>query len=202
VMPVVGSGRTPAGGYFFAMDLADGDLQQRTNRRRIAVRQAIEWLSQAAAGIQYAHERGVIHCDIKPSNLLLSADGNVLVSDFGLALRIERMAPSPRLAGTPVFMAPEQVADGQRSISMATDIYGLGATLYALLTGRPPFAGDRLSDVLAQVVSPVQPVPPSHFRAGLAPVIDHVCMRCLAKNPADRFPSIGALLRALENCKL
>ncbi len=202
IMPVAGCGRTPAGGYFFAMDVADGDLEKRSNRRRMAVRQAIDWLSQAAAGIQYAHERGVIHCDIKPSNLLLSAHGNVLVSDFGLALRIERMAPSPRLAGTPAFMAPEQVVGGPRGISMATDVYGLGATLYALLTCRPPFAGDRLSDVLAQVVSPVQPVPPSHFRAGLAPVIDHVCMRCLAKKPTDRFSSVGALLRALENCKL
>jgi RNA polymerase sigma factor (sigma-70 family) len=202
IMRVRGCGRTSSAGYFFAMDLAAGDIQRRLDHRRIAVGQAVEWLTQAAKGVQYAHENGVIHRDIKPSNLLLSPDGSVLVSDFGLACRVEQMTLERRLAGTPAFMAPEQVVDSGRSVSRASDIYGLGAVLYAILTGRPPFRGDRLSEVLAQVASSALPIAPSRFRRGISKEIEQVCMRCLAKNPADRFPSVGALLRALEECKL
>jgi serine/threonine protein kinase len=112
------------------------------------------------------------------------------------------MAHNRRLAGTPAFMAPEQIIGSGKAVSRATDIYGLGATLYALLTGRPPFTGNRLSDVLAQVVSAVPPISPSRMRRGLATDVEQVCLRCLAKDPAGRFPSVSALLRALEQCKL
>jgi RNA polymerase sigma factor (sigma-70 family) len=202
IVPVLGGGRTPAGGYFFVMDLADSDLQRRIHRGRIAVRQSLEWLRQAAAGVHFAHKQGIIHCDLKPSNLLLSRESNVIVSDFGLACRAEQMVCNRRLAGTPAFMAPEQIVGSGKGISPTTDIYGLGATLYALLTGRPPFAGNRLSDVLAQVVSAAPPIPPSQIRRELAKDVEQLCLRCLAKKPADRYPSASALLRALEQCKL
>jgi eukaryotic-like serine/threonine-protein kinase len=202
IMPVLGGGRTPAGGYFFVMDLADSDLQRRIDRGRIAVGQSLEWLRQAAAGVHFAHKQGIIHCDLKPSNLLLSRGSNVIVSDFGLACRAEQMVCNRRLAGTPAFMAPEQIVGSGKGISPTTDIYGLGATLYALLTGRPPFTGNRLSEVLAQVVSAAAPIPPSQIRRGLAKDVEQLCLRCLAKKPADRYPSASALLRALEQCKL
>jgi RNA polymerase sigma factor (sigma-70 family) len=202
IMRVRGCGRTSSGGYFFAMELAAGDIQSRRDHRRIAVGQAVEWLMQAAKGVQHAHENGVIHRDLKPSNLLLSPDDSVLVSDFGLACRIDQMTLEHRLAGTPAFMAPEQVVADGRSVSHASDIYGLGAVLYAMLTGRPPFRGERLSEVLAEVASSALPIAPSRIRQGISKEIEQACMRCLAKNPADRFPSVGALLHALEECKL
>ncbi len=112
------------------------------------------------------------------------------------------MAHNRRLAGTPAFIALEQIIGSGKAVSRATDIYGLGATLYALLTGRLPFMGNRLSDVLAQVVSVAPPIPPSQIRRGLAKDVEQLCLRCLAKKPADRYPSATALLRALEQCKL
>ncbi len=196
IMPVLGCGRTRSGAYFFAMELAGGDLQQRI-AGRISPAQAVAWLRQAAEGIGYAHERGVIHCDLKPSNLLLSKQKQVLVSDFGLAGRVEDLAGQTRLAGTPAFMAPEQASSNWGDVSVRTDIYGLGATLYALLTGRPPFVGQRASDVLAQVVSAATPVSPRTLKRRIPQELSETCMRCLAKRPVERFATIGALLDAL-----
>jgi eukaryotic-like serine/threonine-protein kinase len=200
ILPVLGCGRTPRGGYFFAMNLALSDLERRLRRGRIAVKQAVEWLLHAALGVQYAHDRGVIHRDLKPSNLLLLHEGRVVVADFGLACRLDEPLHSLQLAGTPAFMAPEQVTSS-KGISPRTDVYGLGATLYALLTGRSPFVGDRASDVLSQVIS-AAPLAISAVRPRLPAEIGHACMQCLEKNPADRFSSVNELIEALTKRKL
>jgi serine/threonine-protein kinase len=197
-MPVLGCGRTPAGIYFFAMELAAGDLQQQV-ARRAPVKQIIAWMKQATFGVQCAHRGGVIHCDLKPSNLLLTRDKHVVVSDFGLAMRAEGIDDSLPLAGTPAFMAPEQAAPHWGRVSPASDIYSLGATLYALLTGRPPFTGQRASEILAQLISPSAPIPPAALRPRLNPEINRICLKCLEKRPADRFESIEALRETLAN---
>jgi serine/threonine protein kinase len=196
IMPVVGCGRTRAGICFFAMNLARGDLQGQTGRR--PVKQIVSWLMQAAAGVQFAHDHGIVHCDLKPSNLLVSAAGTLLVSDFGLARKTDDLAASRMLAGTPAFMAPEQVSPAWGRISPRTDVWGLGATLYTLLTGRPPFVANRPSEVLTQLVSPTAVAPPRTLRRTLPAWLNDICVRCLEKHPEARVASVEALLDELR----
>lgn len=197
IMPITGCGQTPTGGYFFAMELAGGDLQRFVGER-IAVAQLTAWLRQAAEGLRYAHRQGIVHSDVKPSNLLLSAGNRVLVGDFGLAGRIEGLRSSARLAGTPAFMAPEQIDPVWGDVTPRTDIYGFGATLYALLTGRPPFVGRRVSEVWAQIVSAVPATPPQKPRRGLPRRLCELSLHCLAKHPADRPASFDDVITALS----
>ena len=201
VLPVLGCGRTPQGGYFFAMELAGSDLQRQLRRRRIILKRALEWVLQAALGVQYAHDRGVIHRDLKPSNLLLSRERQIVVADFGLACRLEDPLRHGQFAGTPAFMAPEQVTSSD-NISPRTDVYGLGATFYALLTGRPPLVGDRASDVLSQVVSAAAPPQIRASRPRLPAHVEQACMRCLKKDPSDRFSSVNELIDELTKRRL
>ena len=201
LMPVWGCGRTPSRGYFFAMNLADGDLQRRIDGRRISVKQAADWIRQAALGVRYAHEHRVIHRDLKPSNLLLAPTGEVLVSDFGLACRLDELPRRGPFAGTPAFMAPEQIL-AAGGVGVPTDIYGLGATLYILLTGRPPFIGERPSEIIAQVISAAAPLAPSRIRPRIPASIAQVCLKCLAKTIGDRYESVAEFLAALDNSGL
>jgi serine/threonine protein kinase len=134
-----GLGRTPRGGLFIVMDLmSGGDLARRIADGPISFADAARWTAEAADAVQNAHEQGVIHCDLKPSNLLLDADEHVIVTDFGLAREESAATEATVIAGTPAFMAPEQVADCYGQIGPHTDLYGLGAVLYTLITGRPP----------------------------------------------------------------
>jgi serine/threonine-protein kinase len=130
---------------------------------------------------------------------LLTLDGRVLVADFGLAIQKADRIVDLRLAGTPAFMAPEQIIAPFDGISIRTDVYGLGATLYALLAGRPPFIGARASDVLAQITSTSQPPPIRTVRRRLPTDVERACMKCLKKDPGERFSSVAELIEALEN---
>jgi len=200
ILAVHGAGRTPGGGVFLVMDLVKGvDLHRLRLQRDIAVDEAGCWISNAARAIEYAHEHGVIHCDLKPSNLLLDAAGKLLVADFGLAVqKIEAGQRDSLLAGTPAFMAPEQVHSCWGSVSPRTDVWGLGGVLYFLLFGKPPHDAEDVPTVLSRVLSkaPVEFPPHDVVRFG-APLIE-VVKRCLAKNPADRFGSAGELATALK----
>jgi RNA polymerase sigma factor (sigma-70 family) len=133
-----GIGRMPGGGYFFAMQLVEGgDLEAYVGREAASVEQIARWLRQAASGVAAAHARGVVHCDLKPANLLLDRNGDVVVSDFGFA---QVLAAAPQsIGGTLAYAAPELIDPSYGPITPATDIWGLGAVLYALLTGRPPW---------------------------------------------------------------
>jgi serine/threonine protein kinase len=204
IIRVHGLGRTPRGGLFIVMDLmSGGDLARRIAAGPIAFAAAARWTAEAADAVQHAHEQGVIHCDLKPSNLLLNADGRVIVTDFGLA-RDELSAgiDSTAIAGTPAFMAPEQIADCYGEIGPHTDTYGLGAVLYALLTGRPPVTEVGTVETLAAVVSGQPVTPPDHLRRGVPPMLARICMRCLEKDPNHRITHAGALARALRDSVL
>ncbi len=202
LMPVHGCGRTSVGIYFFAMELASGDLQREIDRRRIPIGQALAWLREAAQGVRHAHRRGIVHCDLKPSNLVLSREKRILVSDFGLATRADDPSRNMRVAGTPAFMAPEQISSAWGEIGAHTDVYGLGATFYVLLTGQLPFDGNRPADVLTAVVSEKEPIAPRTLRRSIPEAVSHVCLRCLSKRPADRFPTVDALLRTMGKLRL
>ncbi len=196
IVKVHGTGRTPAGLYFMVLDLVDGaDLWQVAAKREIALSEAIDWMAQACDVLEHLHARGVIHCDLKPGNLLLGSAGRVRMTDFGFAR--SQFAGNRGVAGTAGFMAPEQVSGVWGPISPRTDIYGLGAVLYWLLTGRPPFQGHRVGDVLSQVVSGHEAVPPSDLRAGIPESLNAICTKCLTKRAADRFASAQGLAQSL-----
>ena len=197
-----GLGTTRSGGLFIVMDLASGgDLAQRIAAGRIPIADAVHWTMQAAEAIHHAHEHRVIHCDLKPSNLLLDADGRVVVTDFGLARHDPRAEDDAAvIAGTPAFMAPEQVDDCWGKIGPRTDVYELGAVLYTLLTGKPPVSGVRVADILAAIVSGQPVTPPDRLRRDVPPELCRLCMRCLAKRPADRFTCAADVVHALSDC--
>jgi len=181
------------------MDLVGGgDLEEQIGAGPVAIAEAVGWMVEACGAIQHAHDNGIIHCDLKPSNLLLDRDRNVRVTDFGLAhSTIDESIQSADIAGTAGYMAPEQVSGYRGPISPRTDVYGLGGVLYALLTGRPPYDGNRIADILAKVVS-AQPVrPPSQSRSEIPATLNDICLRCLSKSPDARFATARELRDAL-----
>jgi tRNA A-37 threonylcarbamoyl transferase component Bud32 len=156
-------------------------------------------IADVANGLQYAHSMKIVHRDIKPSNLLLSTDGEIHISDFGLA----RVAQEPGLTrtgeviGTPYYMAPEQVFSKMGSIDERTDIYALGATLYELLTLRPPFCGEQRAQVLSQIAHE-EPIPPRTINRQVPRDLETICLKCLEKVGLRRYQSAGQLAEDLR----
>ncbi len=194
-----GLGRTPGGAYFLVMDLAEGpDLNVLIKERVIEIGEAVGWVMEIAEALEHAHERGVIHCDLKPANVLLDGRGGVRITDFGLARSPEEeTVGEPGIEGTIPFMAPEQVSRCWGPIDARTDVYGLGAILFALLTGRPPWMGRRVPDLLARVVSASAVESPEVFRADLPRWLVAVCRQCLAKAPGARYQTAREVREAL-----
>lgn len=199
IVAIHGLGRTPWGGLFIAMDLVDGgDLSRQLGHGPVPAPRAAEWIAQAARALECAHGHGVLHCDLKPANLLLAADGTIRLSDFGLARHVNDRAAGGGFAGTAAYMAPEQAADCWGPLTPATDVYGLGAVLYHLLTGQPPFVESRVPEMLARIVSREKPIAPQRLNAQVPSRLSDLCLRCLSKSAADRFPSMIDLERELR----
>jgi serine/threonine protein kinase/dienelactone hydrolase len=150
--------------------------------------------AEVADALEYAHSHGVIHRDIKPANLLLSPDGRLSVNDFGLARVLEQpgVTMTGEFVGTPAYMSPEQITAGRTPLDHRTDIYSLGATLYELLTLRPPFAGASRDQVLAQIMHK-EPVPPGRLNRKVPVDLETICLKCLEKDPDRRYPTAKAL---------
>jgi serine/threonine protein kinase len=174
-------------------DLLDAEAPLPPDKARAIIR-------MIADGIAYCHEHGVVHRDLKPENILITPEGRPVILDFGLALtRKGRRVTYPRLssvAGTPEYMSPEQV-DGQRG-DPRTDMYAVGAMLYEMLAGHPPYSGDNPMAVMAQHL--YHPIPRlDRDRPSVPPALAAVVTRCLQKKPADRFADMRALLEALDH---
>lgn len=197
---VHGLGRTPLGGYFIVMDLVEGpNLSTLIRNRQLEIDECVRWIAQAAETLGFVHRQGVVHCDLKPGNLLLEPCGRVRITDFGLAKTADTIDDTlTRIAGTAPYMAPEQVAAHRGSIDARTDVYGLGAVLYELLTGRPPHIGRRIADVLAQLVANAPIGAVSSHRPGIPDSLDAICQRCLSQRPQDRYQSADELAAALR----
>jgi serine/threonine protein kinase/formylglycine-generating enzyme required for sulfatase activity len=153
-------------------------------------------VGKIAQALQQAHDHGIVHRDLKPANVMIDGQGHPVIMDFGLAQQIRtgedvRLTQTGMILGSPAYMSPEQVEGDPTKVGPAADQYGLGVILYELLTGQVPFVGS-LASVMGQILSK-EPTPPSRHRAGLDPRVDALCMRMLAKNPADRFSSLSAV---------
>jgi tetratricopeptide (TPR) repeat protein len=185
--------------YFSMKLLEGGSLADRLQSGdRPSPRESVQLLVTIAEAVYYAHQRGILHRDLKPANILLDGHGQPHVSDFGLAKRSgETPVPSVALTvsgaivGTPSYMAPEQAA-GSRTLTTATDVYGLGAVLYELLTGRPPFRGEHLFDTLRRIQSE-EPLPPRSVDARIDRDLELICLKCLRKEPERRYASAREL---------
>jgi serine/threonine protein kinase len=180
---------------YFSMDLVeDGSLKDLLAARPLPARDSARVVEALARAAHHAHQHGIIHRDLKPANVLWKA-GLPLLADFGLAKRLDRetgLTASGAVLGTVAYMAPEQ-ADGKAgTVGPRTDVYGLGAVLYELLSGRPPVQGETWLEALAQLLHG-EPPPPSRLRPDVPGELEAVCLRCLEKDPARRYPSAEAL---------
>jgi serine/threonine-protein kinase len=200
IVGVHGLGRFPGGGYFLVMDFIEGqDLAQRISAAATSIKETIRITIAIAQAVDYANNQGVVHCDLKPSNVLLDRTGNVFVTDFGFAELLRSDTSRSGLlpaGGTVAFMAPEQ-ADVSNSITPATDVYGLGAVMYNLLTGDPPFVDDRADDIRASLLSSARSRDPRMSDAAIPVALGDACMKCLEKDSAKRFASAAAVAEAL-----
>lgn len=190
------------GHYYFAMEYIEGEsLAQRIACLKVDVELAVRLLGAVARAVDHLHAENIIHRDLKPSNILLDAEDHPYVTDFGLAKVFEPgsdTTASGVIAGTPSYMAPEQAGGHGGEIGPATDVYSLGAILYELLTGRPPFREENPLDTLMDVLSR-EPTLPRRLNPRIPRGLELICLKCLAKSPGDRYGSAAALADDLEH---
>src|SRR6266404_6141723 len=199
IVPIYEVGERDGSCYFSMKFVEGGQLHEVIRRRPISIRQAAKLIAKLARTVHYAHEHGILHRDIKPGNILLDAKGEPHLTDFGLARLVETESTVTRtleVLGTPSYMAPEQAA-GNRKLSGATDVYGLGAVLYQLLTGHPPFAGGTTFETVRLVLD-TEPRQPRRLNPKVDRDLATICLKCLEKNPQRRYPSALALAEDLE----
>jgi WD40 repeat protein/tRNA A-37 threonylcarbamoyl transferase component Bud32 len=185
--------------YFSMEYVAGASLAELARRNPLPAREAAEYIRQAAVAVQFAHEHGVLHRDLKPSNLLLDASGQVRITDFGLAKHLaddDRLTTTGEVLGTPSYMAPEQARGDRPHVGPQADVYALGAVLYELLTGRPPFHAATAVETLRQVQD-ADPVSLRQLNASVPRDLETIALRCLQKRPADRYGSAAELVADL-----
>jgi WD40 repeat protein/tRNA A-37 threonylcarbamoyl transferase component Bud32 len=184
------------GQHFFSMDYVNGpSLADKVVDGTWPPREAARLMRQIAKAVHYAHTRGIVHRDLKPRNVLLTAEGQPRITDFGLAKRLHGtsdLTVSGQIMGTPSFMSPEQAQGKVRGVGPRSDVYSLGAILYCLLTGRPPFSGRDVLSVLTQVITQ-DPTPPKQLNPELDKDLATITLKCLQKGPQGRYSSAKEL---------
>lgn len=187
------------GRHYFSMKLIEGGhLDDRLGELREDISKGVEILAKVCHAVHHAHQRGILHRDLKPQNILIDNEGNPYVTDFGLARQTKeqrQLTQTGAVLGTPNFMAPEQ-ASGTVDITTSADIYSLGALLYKLISGKPPFDADSTLDTLLQVVNESPVRPSEHCKVDKC--LEQICMKCLAKEPTQRYATADELASDLE----
>lgn len=201
IVPIFSVGREQGVNYY-AMQLIDGkSLDRIANEpdRQIDTKTAADWGLQAAEALTHAHQRDVIHRDVKPSNLILDRDGRIWLSDFGLAKRSDdvTLSVAGTLLGTPRYMSPEQAEAATRTIDHRSDIYSLGATLYELVTGQPVFAAETPHGIINQILTK-DPVAPRKHKVEISRDFETILLKCLSKNASQRYSSASELAEDLR----
>lgn len=202
------------GQHYFSMKLMEGgNLAKTLSESRWPVgskesqRRAASLVAQVAQAVDHAHQRGILHRDLKPANILLDGKGEPLVTDFGLAKQMgtpgadsgqSSLTQTGAIVGTPSYMAPEQASGKKGAVTTLSDVYSLGAILYEMLTGRPPFRGETPMETLLQVQK-AETVPPAKLVTGLDRNLEAICLKCLEKDPKQRYATPGALAEDLEH---
>jgi WD40 repeat protein/tRNA A-37 threonylcarbamoyl transferase component Bud32 len=191
-----------AGRHYFTMKLIDGhDLSHDLAHFRRNPRAAAHLLAQVARAVQHAHDRGLLHRDLKPGNILLDASKRPHVTDFGLATQLRdrsSLSRTGQIVGTASYMSPEQACAQNRELTPATDIYSLGAILYEMLTGRPPFLGETVLETLRQVVEK-DPIRPRVLNPAAARDLETICLKCMDRRPWCRYSTARELAEDLES---
>src|SRR6266705_542739 len=179
------------GSCYFSMNLVEGSqLDDVAKREPMPLRRAAELIAKLARAVHYAHEHGILHRDIKPGNVLLDRNGEPHLTDFGLARLVETestVTHTMEVLGTPSYMAPEQAKGDNAAVSNATDVYGLGAVLYQLLTGHPPFAGGTTYETIKLLLD-TEPRLPRVLNPKIDRDLSTMCLKCLEKDPRRRYP--------------
>ncbi len=201
IVPIHEVGERDGSCYFSMKFVEGGQLDEVVRRAPMSIRQAVEVIAKVARTVHYAHEHGILHRDIKPGNILLDAKGEPHLTDFGLARLIESESTVTRtmeVLGTPSYMAPEQAVGNNAAVSSATDVYGLGAVLYQLLTGQPPFAGGTTYETIKLLLD-TEPRQPRLLSPKIDRDLSTICLKCLDKDPQRRYSSAFALAEDLEH---
>lgn len=199
IVPIYGMGQHEGQHYFSMGYVEGGSLSESVKEGPLPPRKAAALTQSIAEAVAYAHERGVIHRDLKPGNVLLDKDGRPKITDFGLAKRVQgtsNLTVTGQVLGTPNYMPPEQASGKVGQIGPLADVYSLGALLYCLVTGRPPFQAASPVETLQQVIDQ-EPVPPRELNAGIDYDLETICLRCLQKEPAKRYDSAKSLAEDL-----
>ncbi len=190
------------GAPFFSMEYVEGGTLGEQLRKGLPTpRKAAELLMTIARALHFAHQHGVIHRDMKPGNVLIDPDGVPKIADFGIAKRLgndSQLTLSGAIIGTPTYMAPEQAGGTSRNVGPAADVYSLGAMLYEMLTGRPPFLPDESETPMTVRVLTEDTTSPAWHRPEIPREIEIICMKCLQKDPRDRYSSAAAFAEDLR----
>jgi TolB-like protein/predicted Ser/Thr protein kinase len=203
IVPIYEVGERDGQCYFSMKFVEGGQLDEVIKHTPLSIRQAAELIAKVARTVHYAHEHGILHRDIKPGNILLDANGEPHLTDFGLARLVESESTVTRtleVLGTPSYMAPEQAAGNHPAtagLTSATDVYGLGAVLYQLLTGHPPFAGGTTYETIKLLLE-TEPRPLRLWNPKVDRDLSTICLKCLEKDPQRRYSSALALAEDLE----
>jgi serine/threonine protein kinase/Tfp pilus assembly protein PilF len=201
IVPIYEVGEREGSCYFSMKFIDGGQLDEVAKRTRISIRNAAELIAKLARTVHYAHEHGILHRDIKPGNILVDAKGEPHLTDFGLARLLETKSTVTHtmdVLGTPSYMAPEQASGRHEQLTRATDVYGLGAVLYQLLTGHPPFAGGTTYETVRLLLE-TEPRQPRLWNPKIDRELSTICLKCLEKDPRRRYSSALALAEDLEH---
>src|SRR5437660_1405188 len=200
IVPIHEVGERDGSCYFSMKFVEGGQLDEVIKRTPMSIRRAVELIEKVARTVHYAHEHGILHRDIKPGNILLDRNGEPHLTDFGLARLVEAdstVTGTLEVLGTPSYMAPEQAAGNNAAVSSNTDVYGLGAVLYQLLTGQPPFAGGTTYETIKLLLD-TEPRQPRLLNPKIDRDLSTICLKCLEKDPKHRYSSALALAEDLE----